>query len=141
MSNYEICARAVIEKDGKILVCKFKDHDFYFFPGGHVEFFEKAEDALERELKEELDMEVENMEYIGTVENIYEYGGLKHHEINLIFKVIALREVKDKSMEDELDFFFLNKDDFVKAKFLPIALRNSIVEWLKDGKLFWASQQ
>jgi len=140
MNNYEICTRAVIEKNGKILVCQFKGHDFYFLPGGHVEFFEKAKDALERELKEELDMEVESMEYIGTVENMYESENLKHHEINLIFKVDALGEVKDKSMEDELDFFFLDKDHFAEANFLPVALKNSMVEWFKDRNTFWASQ-
>lgn len=140
MDGYEICARALIRKEGKILVCRFKGRDFYFFPGGHVEWFEKSEDALRRELKEELDMETGQMEYVGTVENIYEDNGEKHHEINLVFKVDPVGEVKDKSMEDDSDFFFLSTDDFSKETVLPLALRDSVAKWFKDKKIFWASQ-
>lgn len=142
-NKFEICARAVIQKDGKILVCRFKGKDCYFFPGGHVEFFEKAEDALKRELKEELDMEISGCNFIGTVENAYQDDDddFRRHEINLVFSVNALGEVKDKSMEDDLEFFFLDRDVFVKERILPIALRDSIVKWLNDGQRFWASQE
>ncbi|MDD4531498.1 MAG: NUDIX domain-containing protein [Candidatus Pacebacteria bacterium] len=140
MDGYEICARALIRKEGKVLVCRFKGKNFYFFPGGHVEFSEKAEDALRRELKEELDLEIEEMEYMGTVENIYEEDGDKHHEINLVFGVEVKGEVTDKSMEDDLEFFFLDQTDFSKEKVLPLAMRDSVDQWLKDGRIFWASQ-
>jgi len=141
MDGYEICARALIRKEGKVLVCRFKGRSFYFFPGGHVEFSEKAEDALKRELKEELDLEIEKMEYMGTVENIYEEDGDKHHEINLIFSVGVRGKVTDKSMEDDLEFFFLDETDLFKEKILPLAMRDSAIQWLKDGKVFWASQE
>lgn len=141
MDGYEICARALIMKEGKVLVCRFKGRDFCFFPGGHVEWFEKAEDALRRELKEELDMEAGLMEYAGTVENIYEDNGKNHHEINLVFKVEVPGEVKDKSMEDDLDFLFLDLAIFAEEKVLPLALRDSVLRWIEDGKTFWASQK
>ena len=52
-NKFELCVRGIIEKDGKILVCKRKDKDYYFFPGGHIEFGERAKQALIRELNEE----------------------------------------------------------------------------------------
>ena len=50
--NIEILVRAVIQNKGKILVCQkigkeSRGKDYYFFPGGHMEFAEGASEALE----------------------------------------------------------------------------------------------
>ena len=54
---------ALIEKDGKYLVAQRKLDDtfggLWEFPGGCVEDGETMEEALRRELKEELDLEIE----------------------------------------------------------------------------------
>ena len=147
MKNIEICARAIIESKGKILVCWHKEKKYYFFPGGHVDFGERAEVALVRELKEELEIVVKKLSFIGIIENIYierrdkhkEHRG-KHHEINLVFNVSA-EKVKDKSLEDHIDFVFLNNKEFKKEKVLPLALQKNVIRWLKNKKIFWASQK
>lgn len=146
MKNIEICVRAIIQYRGRILVCWHKEKKYYFFPGGHVDFGETAESALIRELKEELDILVKNSSFIGVIENIYkeekdkhiEHKG-KHHEINLIFNV-KVKKVKGKSKEDHIDFFFFDIKRFSKANVFPIALRDSVIKWLKDENTFWASQ-
>jgi len=137
----EICVRAVIRDNGRILVCWHKLKRYYFFPGGHVDFAEKTEEALVRELKEELDIKVKKLSFIGTVENIYRdrYDKDKHYEINLVFEVIA-EKVKDKSLEDHIDFVFLDKKEFQKEKVLPLALQKNVIKWLKNKKIFWGSQ-
>lgn len=140
-NEVEICARAVIRNRGKILVCWHKLKKYYFFPGGHVDFGEAAESALMRELKEELDIRVKKVSFIGIVENIYKDKDdkEKHHEINLVFEVFA-EKTKDKSKEDHIDFVFLDSKEFQKEKILPLSLRKSIIKWLKDKKIFWESQ-
>jgi len=150
MENYkkqfEICVRGIIKHRGEILVCWNKEKKYYFFPGGHIDFGETAEAALVRELKEELNITVKKLSFIGIIENIYierqdkhkEQEG-KHHEINLVFSVSA-GKVKDKSLEDHIDFVLLNKRDFQKTKVLPISLQKNTIKWLKDKKIFWASQ-
>lgn len=146
MKNIEICVRAVIKSEGGVLVCWHKEKKYYFFPGGHVEFGETAEFALIRELKEELDIAVEKLSFIGVVENIYiekkdrhkEHRG-KHHEINLAFNVLVER-VKDKSLEDHIDFTLLSKKEFAQEKIYPLALKKAVVEWLKNKKNFWKIQ-
>lgn len=62
----KVLVRAVIEKNGNILVCKRKDKDYYFLPGGHIEFGESAENALKREIKEELNLEIINLNFRGN---------------------------------------------------------------------------
>lgn len=139
-NNFEIIIRALIQKDGTILVCKNikKNNDYYYLPGGHVEMGEPADKALIRELKEELNLIVEEVSFIGTVENVYSQDGETHHEIILVFNVMA-DNVEDKSNEDHLGFFFFDEDQFQKETILPKALKESIIQWQKDNQIFWRS--
>src|SRR3989344_804106 len=61
----------VIIKDGKILLMRrVKNGEEYFvFPGGSVEEGENLEEALEREVKEELSLDIKNYEKIFEIEN------------------------------------------------------------------------
>ncbi len=144
--EFEVCVRAIICRNGKILVCWHREKKYYFFPGGHIDFGEMAEPALIRELKEELDVVVKKLSFVGITENIYiekkdkhkEHRG-KHHEINLVFSVSA-EKVKDKSLEDHIDFLFLDIRRFAKEKIEPIALKKQVLRWLKTEKPFWVSQ-
>ena len=60
---------ALIKKDSKILLCQRKSDDFYAnlweFPGGTVEENESYEQAIEREIAEELGIEVKAGRLVG----------------------------------------------------------------------------
>jgi len=139
MENFEVCIRTIIQDRGKILVCHHKEKDFYFFPGGHLKFGEKIQDALSREIKEELNVKVKKIKFIGLVDNFYKEAGERHHEINLVFDT-KVDKISKQSRENHIDFIFFDKKRFKKEKILPIALQKSILKWLKDKKFFWASQ-
>lgn len=137
--NFEVCVRAIILHKNKVLVCWNKKGKHYFFPGGHVDFEESAEQALKRELKEELHISVRKFEFIGTVENIYIEDRQKHHEINLVFSA-KVDKIKTCSKENHIGFELIDVKKFSKTKIYPIALKKAILKWLKDKKSFWASQ-
>ena len=73
------------------------------------------------------------------MENIFIQDNEKHHEINLVFNVLVAK-AKDKSEEDHIDFFFFDKKRFLKEEVLPIALQKTVIKWLENKKMFWASQ-
>jgi 8-oxo-dGTP diphosphatase len=69
MSDYQIHkAAGVIIKDRKALVEKSKTKEFFLAPGGKIEKGETPKQALVRELKEEVDIDVfeDDLEVFGT---------------------------------------------------------------------------
>lgn len=73
----EVCA-AVIQQQGKVLLTlRPKDKrlgGFWEFPGGKIEAGESPQVALARELREELDIEIEVGALLETVSHCYEWG-------------------------------------------------------------------
>ena len=52
--NYRVCA--VILNDGKILAMQDERSPYFYLPGGRVKLGETAEEAVVREIKEELNI-------------------------------------------------------------------------------------
>lgn len=60
--------------------------------GGGIEFGERGEDALRRELHEEIGQEIANIEYIETIENLYTLDGVPGHELVRIYSARLVDE-------------------------------------------------
>lgn len=58
--------------DGRVLLCEsHKWPGFYTVPGGHVELGETCEDALVREIREEVGLEIKVLDLLSIQEVIY----------------------------------------------------------------------
>jgi ADP-ribose pyrophosphatase YjhB (NUDIX family) len=83
-------ALCVVRKEGRLLVFEgydpAKQQTFYRLLGGGIEFGERGHQAAAREMREELDAELIDLRYLGTIENIFTYDGQPGHEIALIFE-------------------------------------------------------
>jgi len=55
-------------------------------PGGFIDLGETAEQAVIREVKEELNLEVVNLQFYGSFPNEYTYAGLTYFTIDLAFE-------------------------------------------------------
>ena len=62
-----------------------KGQVFYRPIGGRIEFGERGSETVIREVREEIGAEVNNLSYLGTLENIFSYEGQPGHEIMLIY--------------------------------------------------------
>lgn len=80
---FDVAIAVLLNEDGKILItqrARAKDHGGYFeFPGGKVEANELPEQALRRELKEELDLSILDAHFIDIVEHDYERYQVRLH--------------------------------------------------------------
>ena len=63
------------------------DKQFYRPIGGGIEFGEYSTDALVREFQEELDIEVEVSDYLGTIENVFTFDDSPGHEVVLVYEI------------------------------------------------------
>ena len=71
----------IVNKEGKILLAKsHKWFDKYTLPGGHIEIGETMEEAIKREVKEEVGLDVKVVEFLTMQEAIFaqEFYKKKH---------------------------------------------------------------
>jgi len=102
-------AICVFRNADRILVAEgfdeIKNQKFYRPLGGTIEFGEYSDETVRRELMEEIQVEVSDLRYLGTLENIFTFNGEKGHEVVFVYdgKLIntALYE-KDVLQGDEL---------------------------------------
>ncbi len=66
--KYALC----IIRDNRLLVLEEENQELYLMPGGRPEIGENTGQALSRELKEELgvDLHIESLKYLGSFEDI-----------------------------------------------------------------------
>jgi len=83
--------------------------DFYRVLGGSINFNEATESAVRREIREELHSEIENLERIDVIENLFLYAGAQNHEIVFLFRGDLVNEELYEQetihiIEDEYEF-------------------------------------
>ena len=135
-THTRINARAVIRKDDTILLCQFIDKDYFFLPGGGVEHTEPTVAALGREMIEELGVKLLSASFMGAMENIFDNNGDPYHELNLVFNA-TIDTMDPVSQEEKLHFVWMPITKLASEKVYPKPLIVAVVQWLKDGKMFW----
>ena len=85
-------AICVFSHNGRILVLEGYDstkrEHFYRPIGGGIEYGEYSKDALIREIREEINAEIIQPHYLGTLENIYTFEGELGHEIVFVYDAL-----------------------------------------------------
>lgn len=90
MSEIRAKAVAVCRHAGRVLVERGYDRvagrPFYRAIGGHIDFGERAADAVVREWDEEYGIALHEVRLLGVVENVFTYQGRPGHEIVFVFE-------------------------------------------------------
>ena len=98
--------------------------------GGAVDHGELAEDAVQREIQEELGEEITNVRLLGVLENIYTKNGKDWHEIVFMFEArfadasleAAERLVGMEGDGDRIEAVWLDVSEPLDAPLYPLGL-------------------
>lgn len=118
--NYRVCALMI--SDGRILVMKDADTSHYYLPGGRVAFGEIAEEAIVREIREELGVAARVVRPLWLNQAYYnaEDGQGRVHELCLYFLV----DVSETELLPRKDRFVLCEGE-----------KTHTFEWMEPGRL------
>lgn len=132
--NYRVCA--IITNNDNLLVLKDNHADYFYLPGGRVKFNETAQDALKRELKEELDVDAKIVRPLFLNQSFFNEDVLKkdYHEICIYFLVdisntdILLRKDTFRGQETEKEQWFkwLSFKEVKESYLYPLFIKERI---------------
>jgi NUDIX domain len=99
--SFKYRSAAAIRHGDRLLVCAVEHIDGWFLPGGKVHFGEGSAAALERELREELKLEVSvTSAPLLITEGIRDHGGVLHKEVCFYYAVSWPDEAPSDSVDD-----------------------------------------
>ena len=113
---YRVAARVLVVNDGKVLLVKEADDDWWALPGGGIDHGESIETAVTREVEEELGVPAgqvsSNFEIV-----YYDIGNVVNAvpRMNLFFK-ITVPEASLKRTDHVSDWRWFTKDEFLNQE-------------------------
>ena len=116
--NYRVAG--VLIHENRLLVMTDERSPYYYLPGGRVSMNEESTMAIKREIKEELDVEVEATQLLWIVENFFveQQSQEQFHEIGMYYLLqLTEEDILKRSQE-----FIMNEGGYKKLSFLWLPL-------------------
>jgi mutator protein MutT len=127
----------IADKEGRLLIAvraKEPAKGTWDLPGGFVDPGESAEQALAREVKEEIGLDITSAEYFCSVPNFYEYKGVSYTTVDLAYLCKVEDASKAKVGEEVERVRFVRPDEIDLSKFELKSIREIVSRWITKGK-------
>lgn len=134
--KFRVCG--ILKVNNKYLTVKIQGNDFYCLPGGHVELGEDTNNAVLREMKEELGYEVKIIKLVSIIQNFFKSKeGKIFHELGYYY-IVEPTNIEDVNLNDyvihendkgkvvRLEFKWFTLEELQNARFLPEVLKNQL---------------
>jgi ADP-ribose pyrophosphatase YjhB (NUDIX family) len=111
----------VIRRGSEVLLIREEDREggvaaHWFPPGGGIDFWETAEEALVREVREELETKIVDLRFLGVLEARWELGEERHHHLCLIYE----GAFADPTMYERDGFVITEPTVTLVARWMPL---------------------
>ena len=115
------------ETKTKILL-EHQSNQLYMFPGGRIDIYENSQNAIKRELKEELNIKTDlKLKYI--VEMFLKSSKTKYHEIGFYFVTEINEDLVEnnfKSLDSDSNFVWVPIQDLDKYNILAKPVKDKV---------------
>lgn len=129
-----VAAFILNEKDELLVSIRAKEpaRNTCDLPGGFVDDNESAEEALFRELKEELGMEISEAEYLFSLPNTYLYSGWTLPTLDMFYLVKTGTEIVPVPADDVASCSFIPLHQLDPQQFGLNSIRNAVSLFVKS---------
>ena len=131
-------AAFIVNENNELLVCKRAKEPqkgTLDLPGGFVDFNESAEQALTREISEEINAVVIDSSYLFSLPNLYEYSGLTVPTLDMFYRCKLENMSNLKPSDDVEDCFFVAIKEIKPALFGLNSVRKAVSVFLETPNL------
>lgn len=124
----------IFDPDDRLLVVKsHKWRDKYVIPGGHIELGESMEQALKREIKEETNLDIHDIDFLGFQEFIFDTNFWKKRHF-IFFDFVCRTDSTNVKLDDEAqEFLWASVQDALKLPLEPYT-EHAIHQYLRKRK-------
>ncbi len=130
-------AALVVNNEGKIMLTTRGVEPAYGkldLPGGFVDPMESVENALKRELKEELGLNIKSVEFFGSAPNEYIFSDFSVFTLDLAFVVIPETTENLHAMDDILDFHFFSEDEIDYNEIQAPSIKSFVQQFFQNER-------
>jgi len=141
IERFNFRVASIIEKDGNVLLHKQKKDKFWNLLGGRVKYGETCEEALRRELSEELGCCCGKTQLVHVCENFFEFKGTAFHELLVIFRTELSDEIDMKEVEENIEIKWFPKNMLnevvIKPEFVKKMMKETSnqISWLVNDEI------
>lgn len=142
MNRFHNLARGIFIDNDSVLLVRAKGADNTFLPGGHIEFGERAEVTLRREIREEIGLDANVGAFLGVIEHSWPSATRENHEFNFLFRfdisnVTSASRIE--SLEPDLEYIWVKLPDLAEFNLQPSPLIDLLNTSDPFKTSYWAS--
>ena len=95
-------------------------------PGGFMDRYECAEEAMYREVMEETGLEIHDCRYLFSLPNVYPYEGFEVHTVDLFFECFVDEMVKAHAADDAAEIIIQKPMELSPENFGLHSIRKAV---------------
>ncbi|MHC4648470.1 MAG: NUDIX hydrolase [Planctomycetota bacterium] len=133
--NTAAAVAAIIKRQSEIILvrrAKAPEKGKLDLPGGFVDYGETAEEALRREVYEELNLRIEDIRYLTTAANIYDYKAIRYPVLDILFTCRAPNIDEIHAKDDVAGYEFLKPHNVPTEQLAFQSTKTALAYYIKN---------